>query len=171
MPVIPMIVQPRALEFDRLGPGREARTVDHDQGAVVVQVQVGRGGRFPRGHPAVWAVRIGEGGVLHAVAGVVEGVRPAPGAVDQLIGQHERTDPELGPQRPDGRQRDHLPHPDFAQGPEVGPVGHPMGREAMIDPMPRQERDLDPGQRPGRDGRARGAERRVDLDIARIVEQ
>ena len=71
--------------------------------------------------PAGRAVRVGEVHVHRAR--VVERLRPAGRAVDQLVGQHERARPELGPQPADRARREDLPYAQLAQRPQVRPVG------------------------------------------------
>ena len=57
--------QPIGLEPARLGPGREARPLDHDDGASVADGDAELAGRLDEQPPQVGAVRVGGGHVRH----------------------------------------------------------------------------------------------------------
>ncbi len=71
-----------------LGPGREARSLDHDHGASIDDRETGAFGNSHKGGPAGWTVRIGEVHMDGTV--VVVRVLPARRAINKLIRQNER---------------------------------------------------------------------------------
>src|SRR4029450_4438888 len=72
------------------------------------------------------AVGVGEGDV-GGLGAVVEGVVGAPGAVDQLVADHEVAGGGLGLERAGGAGADDPADPQLLQRPKVGPVGGFVG--------------------------------------------
>jgi len=105
------------------------------------------------------------------VEAVVDGVRPAPGAVDHLVRDHDGAGAELGTQRPDRARREHLAHPDRPQRPEVRAVAHLVRREAVVAAVARDERHAAATHRADHRLLAGRAERGPDLDLAGVVEE
>ena len=87
--------QPMLLEPRRLGAGREARALDDDHGAAVPRrdPELARG--LDEQRPQLGAVRVGRGDVGR-LRPVVERVRPAARAVDELVADDELAELELG---------------------------------------------------------------------------
>src|SRR5882762_5209123 len=77
--------------------------------------------------------------VIPAARALVEGVGPAPGPVDELVGDDEVARRHLRLERPGGAGPDeagdaHLPH-----GPQVGPVIDAVGRQLVAAAVAGQE--------------------------------
>ena len=122
-----------------LGPGREARSLDHDHGASVDDRETGAFGDVQHGGPAGWTVRIGE--VHMDRAAVVVGVLPARRAINELIRQNERARTQVGTEPSDGAGREHLAHTDLAERPEIRPIRNPMRWIPVIPAMSGKEGD------------------------------
>ena len=87
-------------------------------------------------------VGVGEGDVLRTVVElVVDRAGAALGAVDQLVGDDERTRAEVRVERAAGERRDDRVHSHRAQRPEVGSVVDPVRGQAVIGAVPGEERD------------------------------
>src|SRR6185369_3285626 len=115
------------------------------------------------------AVRVGEADVYGAL--VVERLDPAGRTVNELVRQHERARSELRAQPTDRARGQDLPHPDLAQGPQVGPVRDPVRGITVVAPMAGQERDTPAADIGDGDRIRRVAVRRLDGVLFRSVEQ
>jgi len=73
-------------------------------------------------------------------AGVVEGLHPSGGAVDELIRDDERAGPERRQEAADRTRGEDLADAQFAQRPQVRPVRDPVRWMAVIAAVPGQER-------------------------------
>jgi hypothetical protein len=113
-------------------------------------------------------VRVGEAHVHRA--GVVERLRPATRAVDQLVGDHERPRPQLGPQAADRARRQDLAYAQRPQRPQVRLVRDAVRRMAVIPAVPGEERDRPTGQLGDGDRIGRRAVRSVDRVFRRTLE-
>ena len=165
-----IIVPAHLLEPARLGPGREARPLDDDDGAAVADGDVELAGRVDEQPPQVGAVRVGRGHVRHGIA-LVERVRPARRPVDELVADDELAEPEIGLQRTRGAGPDDPPHAHLAHRPDVRAVGDLRRRQLVASAVPRQERDPAAADLADRERRRRLAERRVDLDLLDVLEE
>lgn len=85
-------------------------------------------------------------------------------AVDDLVGEDKVHGLDLLPQRPDGREGDHAADADVPEGGNVGPVGHLVGRELVVQPMAGEERDVDAVVGEDVDGRRGLAPRRDGVE-------
>ena len=77
----------------------------------------------------------------------------------------------LGAQRSDGARGEHLAHADGPQRPEVGAVVDPVRREAVVAPVPGDERDAPARDVADHDVVAGFAERVLDLDALGVLEE
>jgi cellulose synthase/poly-beta-1,6-N-acetylglucosamine synthase-like glycosyltransferase len=154
----------------RLGPGGEPRALDDDERPRRHRRPARIRRRRYRAGPADRAVRVGELDV-HRAALVVERLRPARGPVRELVRHRQRARPVDVRQRADGAGRDHLPHPDRAQRPQVGAVGDAVRREPVAAAVPRQEGHPPPGHLPDHHRVAGHPERGLDRDLVDGLEE
>lgn len=70
------------------------------------------------------------------------GVGAAAGAVDQLIGHHDRAGLEFRVQAADRTRPEDPPHTKRAQRPHVGPIRHGVRRVLVMGAVAGQERDV-----------------------------
>ena len=101
----------------------------------------------------------------------VEGVGPAPGAVDELVDHHEVARMDVGLQRADRAGRQQGADTQLLHRPDVGPVGDGVGCQLVVAAVAGQEGDPPARHRPDRDRRRRGAVRGVELDRLDVVEE
>src|SRR5215469_8057959 len=157
-------------EPSRLRPGGEPRPFDHHQRARLHRRPAGRARRADDRRPSVRAVRIRELHV-HRAVGVVVGLRPAPGPVYELVGNHQRAWLISRRERTDGAGREYLAYAERAQRPEVRPVGDAVWREPVITAVAGQESDPPPGDLADHDRIARRAKRGVHHTLIAAVKQ
>src|SRR5215469_4189979 len=157
-------------EPSRLRPGGEPRPFDHHQRARLHRRPAGRARRADDRRPSVRAVRIRELHV-HRAVGVVIGLRPAPGPVYELVGNHQRAWLISRCERTDGAGREYLAYAERAQRPQVRPVGDAVWREPVITAVAGQESDPPPGDLADHDRIARRAKRGVHHTLIAAFKQ
>jgi hypothetical protein len=101
----------------------------------------------------------------------VEGVGATPGAVYELVADHEVAGPDVLLEGAGGGRGQHSLHAQLLEGPEVGAVVDGRRRQRVLRAVAGQERDLLPLYGADRDRRRRLAVRGVDLDLTDVVEQ
>ena len=72
-----------------------------------------------------------------------ERMRAAPCVIDNLIGDHDSPAIEPGSDSPDRCDRDDSTNPRLVQGPDIGAVIHPMGRNCVRDAVTGEKRNRD----------------------------
>src|SRR5205823_8461849 len=102
---------------------------------------------------------------------LVERVGPAPGAVDELVGDDEVPRRHVRLERPGGAGPDEPGHADPAHGPEVGPVVDAVGWELVAAAVAGQEGHPPPGHGADGEGRRRRPVGRLDGELDRVVEE
>ncbi|GAA3409160.1 hypothetical protein GCM10018952_08900 [Streptosporangium vulgare] len=102
---------------------------------------------------------------------VVVGLRPACGAVDDLVGDDQGAGADLGAQGADRAGGEDLADAEGTQGPQVRPVGDPVRGEAVVAAVAGHEGDRAPSDPADGDDVAGRAVRRGDLDLCGVVEQ
>ena len=126
--------------------------------------------RVERQRAQLWAVGIGEGDVDH-FGSVVEGRGPAPGAVDQLVGDHQVAWAVFAHQAAGGAGADDAVDAKLLHRPDVGPVRHQVRRVLVVMTMAGDEGDFHPVHLAyGRRCR-RGPVGGIHLDGASLVEE
>ena len=83
-----------------------------------------------------------------AVAAVEKSVLPAGGVVDQLMREHEVADRILAANGADRSYRQDGSDPAFLQGPKIGPVVHPVGRNRVPLSVAREKDHVAPADLP-----------------------
>ncbi len=135
-----MTSHPAAAEPARLGSGGEAGALDHHHRARAV----GYGADVRRGLgqdvAELGAVGVGEAHVAEH-GSVDEGVGASPRAVDQLVADDQLPGMDVGAQRTGGERADHAAHAELAEGPQVGPRVHPVGRVLVVLSVAGEEGD------------------------------
>ena len=91
--------------------------------------------------------------------------------VDHLVGDHHGAGAELPTQGAHGARGEHLAYAKGAQGPEVGPVGDAVRREAVVLAVPRDEGHAPPVQLADDEVAAGVAERRAHPHPLGVVEE
>ena len=104
-------------------------------------------------------------------ADVVERVRPARGAVDELIDDHEVAGMDVGLQRAARARADQRPHAERCHRPDVGPVRHAVRGVLVAPPVTGEEGDPSPGQFTDGDRRCRATEGSLDLDVGAVGQE
>ena len=102
---------------------------------------------------------------------VEERVLAAAGPVDELVAEDEVAGLDVTLERAGGARRDHRLHAERAHRPDVGAVVDQVGRDRVAPAVARQERDAATADRGQEERVGRRAVRRVDLDLADVVEQ
>ena len=149
-----------------LGAGGEPRPLDHDHGAAVDHSVTGR---VDHRRAQVGTVGVGEGGV--GGAGVDEGLHPARGAVDELVGDDQGRRLGLRLQAADRARSQDLLHAEAGQRPDVRPVVDLVRRELVALPVAREEGDRPTTDVTDRDRGGRVAVRGGHLDRGRVVQE
>src|SRR6266550_5642699 len=158
------------LEPARLGAGREARALDRDHRAAVADRDRELAGRVDQKAPQVRAVGVG-GRDVRRLGPVVERVRPAGRAVDELVADDELAELQVGLERAGGVRADDPPYAQLAHRPNVGAVRDPVRRQLVLAPVPRQECDAGAADLADHERRRRLAVRRVELDLLDLVQE
>lgn len=125
-------------------------------------------------------VRVGErlmverlvesGGVVGGTAIEEGGVAP-PGPVDDLVDDHEVAGVEFGLERAARARTEDRPHAERGQRPDIGAERHPVGDIVVVAAVPGQEGNRTAGDLTDGD-RCRGsAERRLELEVDRVVDE
>ena len=104
-------------------------------------------------------------------ADVVVGVGATPGAVDELIDDHELPGVDVGLERTDRARSDHAMHADRVHDPHVRPVWDPMRGELVVASVAGDERDRAAVDGTDRDRARRRPVRGGDLDDLGIIEE
>ena len=102
---------------------------------------------------------------------VVERVGPAARPVDELVADHEVAGLDRELERARGARRDDRLDPERAHRPDVGAVVDLVRRDRVAPAVARQERDRPAGDLGEEERIRRRAVRRVDLDLAHVVEE
>ena len=124
----------------RLGPGGETWPVDDHHGPAIDASTPPRG-RGQHGRRPTGQYGSANDDVHHAVVAVVERLDPPRCPVDELVGHDQRAGSGSRAQRTDRAWREHLPDAQRPQRPQVGAVGDPVRREAVVASVSRQEGD------------------------------
>ena len=105
---------------------------------------------------------IGETDVDDGALVVIDRLGPAPGPIDDLIGHDDGPGHEVGLERADRARREHLPHAERAQRPQIGAIVHPVRREPVPRPWRARKATRRPSTSPtttGSDGGPKGSPR------------
>ena len=127
-------------------------------------------GRLDEQAAQLRAVGVGRGDVRRLRA-VVERVRAAARAVDELVADDELAQLELGLERARGVRADDPADAELPHRPDVRPVRDRVRRQLVLAAVAREERDALAADLADRERRRRLPVRRLDLDLLDVLEE